>query len=334
MRSDNADGSVLFLSCDLQNSTQFKHAAPIGSEQDWVPTFLAFYNEFPAALGEIIAESYPRLSGQLNLWKAVGDELIFTCWLESEEQCCAAVEAWLAAMTKFEQDVLVKTPMTLKGGAFLATVPYPDRQVAIPRTDVESGTQVDAQKLNEDILNGRVDPGRHLLDFVGPSIDTGFRVLRLAAHRYFVLTVDVAHIVFAHYSTARPGEVAHFLGTHRLRGVWESQPYPVFALGRDLGELPSQVLAAAIGGATLIDDEYPECSASRVVEALSAYRASPDWPGVVQLESPARPELFGPSDRVATQRQWLDLLEDDSEQAAELDAAGIGEIDIGRLPMN
>ncbi|NMO01054.1 hypothetical protein HH308_07475 [Gordonia sp. TBRC 11910] len=330
MIETNRDGSVLFLSCDLQNSTQFKQSSAAAAHQEWVPTFLAFYNEFPAALGEIIADRFPYLTGQLTLWKAVGDELIFTCRLIAESQCCDAIDAWVAAMDRFESNVLQKTPMTLKGGAFLATVPFPDRQVAIPRRDVETGSELDAEKLNESILARDVDPADYLLDYVGPSIDTGFRILKFAAHRYFVMTVDVAHLVFAHSVASDIPRDAYFLGTHRLKGVWEGRPYPVFALARELGDIPSQALALALGASDLVDDEYPSCPATNAVDALVAYRHSPSWPGVVHLDA-ARDDEFAADPRVVAQRIHLNRLQDDSEKPLVTGDAGEGDID--RLPL-
>ena len=79
----NNDGSILFLSCDLQNSTQFKQK---NKDKDWVATFLAFYAEFPAILSTHIANSCAHLQDRLLLWKAVGDELIFSVRIQTEQE--------------------------------------------------------------------------------------------------------------------------------------------------------------------------------------------------------------------------------------------------------
>ncbi|WP_260754046.1 hypothetical protein [Mycobacterium sp. SMC-8] len=259
----NRDGSILFLSCDLQNSTQFKQ----NGENEWIKTFLAFYTEFPSILSAEVAKSCPNLGGRLSLWKAVGDELIFSILIQSEQECSDAVDAWLAAMLEFElQHLLPKTPMTLKGGAFLATVPSPDRRVAIPRTvrakDDES--QIDAEAANEATLNAATEEpsAEFAMDFVGPSIDTGFRLLKYATRRYFVLTVEVAHLLFKHYNDQDQRERrAHLVGTHLLKGVWGGKPYPVFALARELDEVaPSLALAAAFNDSTLITVGFPRKS--------------------------------------------------------------------------
>lgn len=206
----NQDGSILFLSCDLQNSTQFKQK----SANAWIATFLAFYTEFPALLAAKIADVYPDLQDRLSLWKAIGDELIFSVRIKSEQECSDAIDAWMASMLEFEvQHLLRKTPMTLKGGAFLATVPSPDRRVAIPRAVQfsDNGSQLDAEAVNETTLNDAdVDgdfPINFAMDFVGPSIDTGFRVLKFAARSYFVLTVEVAHILFKHYNDDKTKQI-------------------------------------------------------------------------------------------------------------------------------
>ena len=145
--------------CDLQNSTQFKQT--IGSG-DWIATFLAFYTEFPAILSGEIGKSCPALKDRLLLWKAIGDELIFSVRINSESECSDAIDAWLASMLAFEEDhLLKKTPMTLKGSAFLATVPSPDRRVAIPRkADTIDRSQRDAEATNESNLNETADESR------------------------------------------------------------------------------------------------------------------------------------------------------------------------------
>ncbi len=335
----NTDGSVLFLSCDLLDSTRFKqsvrqrpsHLVPPELDAGWVPTFLEFYREFPEALGRIVAERHPALIGRLDLWKAIGDELIFSCAIRSESDCYDAVDAWIGAMDDFEQgSLLEKTPMMLKGGAFLATVPFPDRRVAIPRGIVETGTQQDAEKLNEDVLNGEHGAERYVVDFVGPSIDTGFRVLEYAQRRYFVVTLEVAHILFEYAEHHGLARTAHLLGTKRLKGVWDDRPYPLFALARGDDTAPSRLLADIVGEA-YVSDEYPACAAEDVVRAVEAYRGTPGWSGVIHLPD-SYLDAFREHPGVIAERRRLDALEDHSETPAELDG-GAGHLsDIDEMP--
>jgi hypothetical protein len=317
----NQDGSILFLSCDLQNSTQFKQK----SEGGWIATFLAFYSEFPSRLANKITDSYPVLGDRLSLWKAIGDELIFSVRIQSEQECSDAIDAWIATMLEFEiQHLLGKTPMTLKGGAFLATVPAPDRRVAIPRTVQisDGGSQIDVEETNEATLNSADATGdfaiNFAMDFVGPSIDTGFRVLKFAARSYFVLTVEVAHLLFKHYNDdkTKRGRAAYLLGTHSLKGVWGGRPYPVFAIARPLeAATPEQLLAKAFGDGDnpgLVTDEYPHRTPSEVLAAIEAYRSADAWQGAVHAPDAHEPD-FKKHQAVIDVRQYLDDLNDTSE---------------------
>lgn len=91
-----APRSLLFLSCDITGSTAFKQrrSAP------WLRTFLSFYREFPQQLGDLLAEADRPL--RFDLWKAVGDEMIFTCAVDDERDVDLAVRLWLAAMDGYE----------------------------------------------------------------------------------------------------------------------------------------------------------------------------------------------------------------------------------------
>ncbi|MGW6017807.1 hypothetical protein ACWFNS_07375 [Oerskovia enterophila] len=316
----NHDGSILFLSCDLQNSTQFKQKTSEG----WIATFLAFYTEFPALLSTEIGGACPELQGRLLLWKAVGDELIFSVRIRTETECSDAVDAWLATMLTFEKEYLLdKTPMTLKGGAFLATVPSPDRRVAIPRTvNAVDRSNLDAQAMNEATLNKANEEdgfsAKFAMDFVGPSIDTGFRVLKYASRRYFVLTVEVAHILFKHYNDhVQKDRKAHLIGTHELKGVWGGKPYPVFAIARKLEhETPAQALTEAFSSTALVTDEYPQCTPHNVLGAIKAYRGSKDWQGAIHAPE-AHEKDFQNHPAGIDVRAFLDNLIDTSEDSLD-----------------
>jgi hypothetical protein len=322
----NRDGSILFLSCDLQNSTQFKQS----EENDWIKTFLAFYTEFPSILSAEVAKSCSGLSGRLSLWKAIGDELIFSVLIDSEQECSNAVDAWLAAMLAFEQQhLLLKTPMTLKGGAFLATVPAPDRRVAIPRrVQVQDPkSQIDAEAANETTLN-EASPddatfaAEFAMDFVGPSIDTGFRVLKHATREYFVLTAEVAHLLFKHYSAKELNDRrAHLVGAHVLKGVWGGQPYPVFALARALDEqTPAQTLATLFEDSSLITDDYPVYPSRKphdVLDPITRYRTARGWHGGIFAPESAHLGFRSHQAAVDMRRRLEDDFVDTSEDSLD-----------------
>jgi hypothetical protein len=72
-------------------------------------------------------------------------------------------------------------------------------------------------------------------DFIGPSIDTGFRVSALASPRKLALTVDLA-MMLAHTVINQPVDESfplerikfHYNGRVPLKGVLDGSPYPFF----------------------------------------------------------------------------------------------------------
>ncbi len=193
-------------------------------------TFLAFDSEFPSLLATRVTESYPARRDPpvaLEGYRRRVDLLCPDSVRAGMRRCHRRVDADDARVrdpTPARQD----TDGTLKGGAFLATAPSPDRRVAIPRTVQIShgGSQLDAEETNEATLNTADTVGdfaiNYAMDFVGRIIDTGFRVLKFAARSYFVLTVEAAHLLFKHYNDdkTKRGRQAYLLGTHSLKGVW------------------------------------------------------------------------------------------------------------------
>src|SRR5579859_7691307 len=88
--------SLLFLSCDLTGSTQYKQAQIVSSTRSgeqhgspWQKVFLQFYWEFPQAIATALVDNDSAL--KFDLWKAVGDELIFTCEVRAEDDVYDAI---------------------------------------------------------------------------------------------------------------------------------------------------------------------------------------------------------------------------------------------------
>ncbi|YCN53405.1 hypothetical protein AB9M10_15530 [Rhodococcus erythropolis] len=140
MNDANDPRSLLFLSCDLVGSTQFKQAGG-----DWQRAFVSFYRQFPQVLEEelqVKKDEYqtrpPRnerpVSISPKLWKPIGDELVYTVHVTDEFQIYDAVNIWISALDRYEETMLKSTTtMGTKGGAFLATFPGPDEVVSIPK---------------------------------------------------------------------------------------------------------------------------------------------------------------------------------------------------------
>lgn len=286
-------GSRLFLSADLIGSTARKQED--GAE--WLGFVLAFYQQFPHILAECIestcAEAQSVREGLdlgtiPKLWKAVGDELLYSAEVGHELQLWVFVNAWITAMRETERTVLGKRGsqhgMTLKGGAWVGTFPDPDRKVAVP---LNPGTyehdHVNPELLNRELLgrlsNDAVEIPTVRVDYVGPGMDTGFRVLKNATRSQFPVSVEVAWaLAAANKLLVGIEKPIYYSGEASFKGVWDGRGYPVFALDAG-GHHPSKRLLDKFA-----DRPDPEAAPNDQIEALAiSLHSSEDWPCLIHL---------------------------------------------------
>lgn len=273
-------GSRLFLSCDLVGSTRRKQDG--GDTAAWIKVFLEFYRLFPALFRDKLAGQRDAQALTPRLWKPVGDELLFVCDVAHEKHVHALVSAWLEAMESYEQE-LTDERLSTKGSAFIATFPFPDREVRIARDLNQSQSTVpDAEADNERAL--LTDASGHVHDFLGPSIDTGFRIASRATHRYFAMSIEVTWAYSAVHERAKTNPTAlRLLEEIKLKGVWNDRAYPVFALDRE-NTLPVNEKLAKVRG-----EQAP--GVSEVCALCRACAGAPNWPSAIHLPESDRDEF-------------------------------------------
>lgn len=273
--------SILFLSADLVGSTSYKQRT-----QGWQKIFLSFYREFPQFVQK--AESDLPANGSdavgFRLWKAIGDELIFEVTVTHERAVSRATRIWLEALKSYEKQVLADVGLSLKGGAFIATFPGPDSESSIPRDPSIEDSDESVVVLNDKALKSNPRAVRkYHFDYFGPSIDTGFRVISGASHRYFTMTIEVAWAlaVAAHASVADPNKGSlHSVDDFTLhsqpvlKGVWNGREYPIFAIDRNTDD-PLNMAIRKINSQSF--------DPQQVLEVCSACASFDDWPGKLYL---------------------------------------------------
>ena len=206
----------LFLSVDVVGSTAFKHRKALdGESKPWLKFIHGFYTGFPEMcwrrVTEVQAEAPPKtLLAKPYLWKALGDELIFSVPLQHPAYARHYLQAFRLALveaiehwTRGEKPL----PISFKGTAWLAGFPV-----------FNSAVPLDVDK--------PLSPESENFDFVGPLIDIGFRLSKFASARKFVISADLAWLITTQGDTADLR--FHYDGREALKGVLNDRPYPIF----------------------------------------------------------------------------------------------------------
>jgi len=244
----------LFLSVDVVGSTRLKQ-----SHSAWRPAMLSFYRDFDYILCQQYKAACERSNRAMptpEFWKSNGDELLYTCELRNLDQAHDAIDIWLAALRGYRGAALQADRLEVKSTAWIGVFPAPNSEVFFRRASAASvprgaSDPILMQAELREAWYGGVDRGDLTRDFVGPSIDTGFRLTAWASPRRLIISVDLAFLLTSSYTWSK-GEVMeplplHYSGREALRGVIDDEPYPAIwipvegeapegGVGRDVGD--------------------------------------------------------------------------------------------------
>ena len=239
----------LFLSVDMVGSTHYKQ-----SRQVWRPEILNFYSRFDhifRAKYRAFTDTHPHDVPAPEFWKSNGDELLYVCELQGLGHAHAVLHVWLAALEQYRaDDCEAAKHLDIKSTAWIGLFPVPNCEVFFRRggAQLEASDPIVAQSDMRD--EWYANPANHTItrDFVGPSIDTGFRLTAWASASRLVLSVDLAYLLTGAYSRGIGPLKLHVSGREKLKGIIDDQPYPTIWIpvgGRDApaltGALPSHI---------------------------------------------------------------------------------------------
>jgi hypothetical protein len=197
----------LFVSTDLVGSTAFKASS---AQKSWAPTFKEFFRDFPPTLNagyDLIPSQFKQPAGRLATWKFSGDEILFWVELSCHEEVSSHLFVVKNAIREFPKLWADKAPLRLKATAWLAGFPVTNTEIQIPTGESA------------------------VLDFIGPSIDLGFRIAKFCDDRRFVVSADLALMLLDGVDkreVERSLFHLHLHGLEVLKGVNANNPYPVF----------------------------------------------------------------------------------------------------------
>ncbi|MDR2170641.1 MAG: hypothetical protein LBP59_10905 [Planctomycetaceae bacterium] len=222
---DNNWCMCIFFSVDIEGSTAYKsETRKKHNDIDWCDTFKTFYKNFPIQF----LQQYSAIDDSTTiykplypvLWKYVGDEILFYAPLTDPRQTLEHIRAFYQTITNYN-DFLEKQKIKprCKGTAWIAGFPVNNRIVLMPKSATSTN-----QKNNDSI------------DFVGISIDCGFRLTKFATSHKLVISLDllwmIADSLLKEQNTLLKfiESKIKFAGYHDLKGVFSGKPYPVFWL--------------------------------------------------------------------------------------------------------
>ncbi|CAA7621750.1 conserved hypothetical protein [Magnetospirillum sp. LM-5] len=248
----------LFLSVDLVGSTAFKQRAleetrsVSGSRiySYWLEVVTEFYRK----IDELFFEEWDNLASAQNsgalqrgerpvFWKTLGDELLYTKVLTHHSEALTCLYAWIKAVGRYKDSLKEKSllsQLSVKCTAWLAGFPINNSEVIVstqgnPISPIAGTDHVfENMTLLDNWYNQSAKIKREgVLDFVGPSIDIGFRLAGHSTKRKMAISVELALLaVSAQFNAIAPDNHKplriFYGGGTALKGVLDGEPYPWF----------------------------------------------------------------------------------------------------------
>lgn len=244
----------LFLSADVIGSTAYKSSRSLigkatkgkesfeGHTPPWLFPMASFYADvdrtFSARWSQHESRSKKKRPDRTipspKFWKSNGDEVLYTQRLNDYREAYNSVRIWKEVVLDYRYRLKLKHPeLDVKATAWVAGFPLTNSEVifrkTIGKTDpYDTGDDLFYNfYLLSEFYNGT--RGNELTrDFIGPSIDTGFRLCALATARKFVISVDLA-LMLANYNDDTGIDLGfRYDGRHLLKGVMGGERYPIF----------------------------------------------------------------------------------------------------------
>lgn len=301
----------IFLSADIIGSTALKQsrlgafASSNNAEASWFSTIQGFYFEAQQHLKAewtALSDTFdtPECFGPPpEIWKTIGDEVLFTKVLTDHRQVATTLQCWQRTLKKI-RTFLFRDGLSLgvKSTAWLAGFPFRNKEVVLSGDSFSKDDAIDNYYAeNGRILNDYYQRGRDdvNVDYIGPSIDTGFRLTGLSSARKLIVSVDIAYIL-SMTSPTKNGPIDNiqmrYDGQTQLKGVFGGGGYPIFWLDQ-APEESAAVLEDRLTGGQACDRDH----AQQFCEAFFAENSDFIFP----------PFIFSKSEIVLTERpDWYD----------------------------
>jgi len=220
-------GAFLFLSIDMVNSTEYK-----ARETRWPFVIHRFYRD---AVAEV-----RRVSEKFNVWKYIGDEVVFWRHLSAADDIVAIVRDVHGALHRVigKLDALdgryglgTRNFLGAKGTMWVAAADHIASGAIDRHLDAErrhSNRIIRENHLVALDARSALAERSNVVDFIGPDIDIGFRISKFAHNRFLLLSAYMGYLLL---NRSRAGddvaEHVRIISYEPLKGVWGGRPYPI-----------------------------------------------------------------------------------------------------------
>ncbi len=209
MTSADSDAkTVIFMSVDIADSTSFKekgHSAE--NELLWLDAFKSFFKEVPLVLMGQIGKVFSTTDylPDIDIWKVIGDEIVFRAQARSAEEALLITEAFYRTVVIYDARFSERWPLRIRSCCWAAR--FPGRNIEIKIPEMASVGYI---------------------DYLGPDVDLGLRLISQADRGQVILSLNLAEALAA--LPERRGMQFHYVDRKILKGVFAGRPYPLILI--------------------------------------------------------------------------------------------------------
>ena len=209
----------LFFSFDIVNSSLYKDTNYLG----WQSVLTTLLTDIQKNVAKEIPEA--------QLWRVLGDEIIFFVTIRNEEEIYSAIDAIY--------DILVMSNIKLRNEKFFENIGEEFSDKEIDWMKKSNILAVQSAAWLAIILNGdnslfspydsifkkyRISDSQQINEFLGQDIDTGFRIKKETQDRRLIVSVELAKILSDKTEYLSRLNIITYKS---LKGVWQNRLYPI-----------------------------------------------------------------------------------------------------------
>lgn len=191
---------------------------PSEADLDWAAMLQQCFSDFHSIFRRNLGNTKELVETDHYPWKALGDELIYSFRVRSRTIVQRVLVSFLAALREYDKKLSQKDRIRLKSSAWVAGFPIRNRQVQLPMAKLRLDHDLD-----EDGNAGNYPYPR--IDFLGPDMDTGFRLGKCTWPSLCVVSIELAQLL-GECQTKSQVRLRH-VGWEKMKGVWDDRPYPI-----------------------------------------------------------------------------------------------------------